>query len=131
MSEVRTDFIVIDDDPVNNRICSIIIERTFPGRKALCFTEPEEALDFISENYKDTSERQAVLLLDINMPVLNGWDVLERIEHFPGHVRDNIAIHILSSSVDVYDKRRAGENVLVRGYIEKPLTIEHVRNLVR
>lgn len=126
MSYEFTDFIVIDDDPVNNRICNIIVERMYAGKHIKAFTDPEEGLAYIEEKYKGDGNN-AILLLDINMPILSGWDVLERFERLPEDVRKKFTIYILSSSVDIYDKQKAESSKLVSGYIEKPLTMVRVK----
>ncbi len=122
-----TNFIVIDDDPVNNRICKIIIERIHPDKAIMSFTEPEEGLTYIANVFSAEPTGKAILLLDINMPVLSGWDVLDRFEQFKEELQDKITVYILSSSVDAFDKKRAEGNRFVAGYIEKPLTIERVK----
>ncbi len=122
-------FIVIDDDPVNNKICSIIIQRLYPEIEILSFTDPEVALTHIEHVHQGENAHNTILLLDINMPVLSGWDVLEHFKHLPQKIQSHFRIYILSSSVDVYDKRRAGDNEFVRGYIEKPLTLQRVEEL--
>lgn len=122
-----TNFIVIDDDPVNNRICKIIIERICPDKAIASFTEPEEGLAYISDVFSLQEGGKAILLLDINMPVLTGWDVLDRFEQFEAELQERITVYILSSSVDAFDKKRAEGNRFVAGYIEKPLTIERVK----
>jgi CheY-like chemotaxis protein len=122
------DFMVIDDDPVNNKICSIIINKQFPGKQIDSFTDPEVGLAFISDKYASQETNNVILLLDINMPVLTGWDVLERFGKMEDHIRQRFKIFILSSSVDHYDKQKAKNNKLVSGYIEKPLTISAIQN---
>lgn len=122
-----TNFIVIDDDPVNNRICKIIIDRIYPDKTITSFTEPEDGLAYIRDVFSTQEDGRAILLLDINMPVLSGWDVLDRFEKFKEAIQDKITVYILSSSVDAFDKKRAEGNRFVAGYIEKPLTIERVK----
>lgn len=122
------DFMVIDDDPVNNKICSIIIHKQYPGKSIDSFTDPEAGLAFITKKYGVPDANKAILLLDINMPVLTGWDVLERFSKMDDNIKDKFKIFILSSSVDHYDKQKAKNNKLVSGYIEKPLTLAAIKN---
>lgn len=123
------DFIVIDDDPVNNRICQIVIQKTFPDAVVQTYTEPEKALEKIAVRYNSDNANKAILLLDINMPTLNGWDVLEQFAQFPLSLIDKFRIYILSSSVDTLDKERAAGCQLVCDYIEKPLNNERTQML--
>jgi CheY-like chemotaxis protein len=122
-------FIVIDDDPINNHICSKYIQIVFPGSDIKTFTDPQEGLDHISSAYTASSPNETILFLDINMPVLSGWDVLDRFAHFSDAVKKQFKIFILSSSVAITDKEKANKNPLVTGFIEKPLTIPQLQGL--
>ena len=66
------DFIVIDDDPVNNMICRKYIGFRFPAVNILTFTDPLTALDYIHSKYDNPDANKVYLLLDINMPGLSG-----------------------------------------------------------
>ncbi len=129
MAQQANNFIVIDDDPVNNRICKIIIERISPDNVISCFADSQEAVDYLLRSFAKESGN-TIMLLDINMPGLSGWDVLDHFEQLEATVRDQITVYILSSSVDAYDKKKADENRFVAGYIEKPLTMERVKQLL-
>ena len=116
------DFIIIDDDPISNMICSKSIEKLFHTANNKTFTNPLSGLDCIFLKYKDADTYEAFLFLDINMPVLNGWGVLDKFNDFPDAIKKHFNIYILSSSVENKDKQLALENPLVSGYIKKPLT---------
>jgi CheY-like chemotaxis protein len=120
--ETKKDFIVIDDDPINNMICSKIIQLTLPGSDIRTFTSPEKGVEHLQKHAQLGSENLTLLFLDINMPSINGWDVLERLDKFPPAVKEKMKIYILSSSVDFQDKEKADSHYLVSGYITKPLS---------
>ncbi len=110
-------FVLIDDDDVSNMLAKNIIKRYIQLTEFTVFTKPEIALAFLQ-----TINAPVVVLLDINMPTLSGWDVLEKIEKFPKQTLDLLNIYIVSSSVDTDDHDRAAGNPLVLGYLEKPIT---------
>ncbi len=116
------DFIVFDDDVINNLICEKIIQTTIPGAIVQTFTEPERGLEYILATYADDNSNNAILFLDINMPSLNGWEVLDKLDEFPDVVKGHIKIFMLSSSVDPLDTEKARDNPLVSGYIMKSLS---------
>jgi CheY-like chemotaxis protein len=116
------DFIVLDDDAVNNLICEKIIQTTFPGAIVQTFTEPEMGLEHILATYAEGNSHNAILFLDINMPSLNGWEVLDKLDEFPDVVKGHVKIFMLSSSVDPLDTEKARDNPLVSGYIMKSLS---------
>jgi CheY-like chemotaxis protein len=114
-------FIVVDDDSVNNLICRKVINLVFPEAEVLTFTNPEKALLYIKSNFAYSFGKRAILLLDINMPILSGWDFLEEFEDFDANIKERLKIYMLSSSTDQLDKDLANENKNVSGYIEKPI----------
>jgi len=122
------DFIVIDDDPINNLICHKIIQLTIPGSVIYTFTEPQDGLDHIQSNYPGNDGKKAILFLDINMPV-SGWEVLEMFEKFPDSIKEQVKIFMLSSSVNPHDKEKASANAHVTGYISKSLSQEKLQAL--
>jgi CheY-like chemotaxis protein len=120
-------FIVIDDDPANNIICKVLIKNHLNPADIKTFSTPQEGLEYIRKSYQNVvHEHQTILFLDINMPVMSGWDFLKEFEKLDKQLRDQFKIYILSSSVDDNDLKRAKENKDVIGYIVKPLTKEKV-----
>ncbi len=114
--------LLIDDDPGNNMISKLFVKKVLPGVEIVSFTEPEAGIAYILEAYIH-HPIPTILLLDINMPVLNGWQVLEALGKFAEVITRYIKIFILSSSVDPEDKLRAKSIPLVSGYLVKPLRV--------
>jgi CheY-like chemotaxis protein len=125
------DFIIIDDDEINNKLCRKVIEKTYPNAVIADFTDPQEGFDYIVKKYAQTdSDEKAILLLDISMPVITAWDFLDMFEPLNERVKSRIKIHILSSSVNKNDMLRAQSNKNVEYYLIKPLTMESIRLIV-
>jgi CheY-like chemotaxis protein len=125
--ERGTRFIAIDDDPVNNLICKLTIEMVAGAPEIITFTNAAQAFDYIQNQYAsnhDTTE--TVLLLDINMPVMSGWEFLERFDNLGEDVKHLFKIFILSSSVDERDKQRSYANKNVSAFMVKPLVKDNV-----
>jgi CheY-like chemotaxis protein len=121
-------FLLIDDDPSNNLLTKISIKKTIEGADVVDYTMPENGIQFIVDEYTENPV-QTVLFLDINMPTLSGWDVLDKFAEMPELIVPNFSIFILSSSVDPSDKEKAATSPLVKGYLEKPLTRDVLREL--
>ena len=130
MEEIKR-FIVVDDDPTSNLLCEYILKRTFESLPVALFTLPEIALKTIIEEYSNaTNPIKTVLLLDINMPVMSGWEFLEAFIDLPHQLRNQFIIFILSSSVDERDKEKAEINPFVSGFLCKPFTANAIKKLL-
>ncbi|MDR3679429.1 MAG: response regulator [Flavipsychrobacter sp.] len=129
MIQSNINYIVIDDDPINNMICRKIIKLTIPDTNVDTFIQPEKGLDHILSAYSKADAPNAILFLDINMPTLTGWEVMERFKDFPEEVKQHITIYILSSSVDLQDREKAENDPYVKDYIIKPLSQAKLRDI--
>ena len=122
--------VVIDDDPVNNALCKMIIKIALGKVDVKTFTLPERGFEFIESEYATNgNNNSSVILLDLNMPVMSGWEFLERFEMLDDIIKKQLKIYILSSSVDPRDKARAGANKNVVDYIVKPITKEIILDI--
>lgn len=124
-------FIVIDDDPLNNTICRLTIKKALGGVDVRTFTDATEGLKYIDTEYSapDINNASTVLFLDINMPIMNGWEFLEQYECLNPNVKSNIKVYILSSSVDDRDIEKANSNKNIVRYLAKPITKETIMNI--
>ena len=123
-------FVVIDDDAVNNLIASEFIKATVPGANIETFVIPEKGVDFLIDHCSEEEPGKLVLFLDINMHGLSGWDVLDEIDKCNTAKKEKIKTFMLSSSVDLQDQRRVKEHHLVSGYITKFLSPEKIRAIL-
>ena len=120
-------FIAIDDDPVNNLICKLTIELVAGSPEILTFTNAAQGFDYIQSQYAaNRDQTQTVLLLDINMPIMSGWEFLERFDNLGDDIKSLFKIFILSSSVDERDKQRSYANKNVNAFMVKPLVKDNV-----
>ncbi|MEJ2614812.1 MAG: response regulator [Ignavibacteriaceae bacterium] len=124
------DFILFDDDPVNNTLCHITIRNTFKDAKIKTFTIPVKGFHYISTEFDIDLHKTAILFLDINMKGMTCWEFLEEFEQLDEKIRSKFKIFILSASLNPADKERAADNKNVVSYIEKPLTKEKIINIV-
>jgi len=122
-------FIIIDNDPVNNLLCSLTIRDVAKEAEIQTFNFPVKAFEHIITVPLNTDD-VTVLLLDINMPIWSGWDFLDNFEMLDEKIKRQIKIYIISSSIDTSDKHRARENKNVVDYIEKPLSEKTVSSML-
>src|SRR5688572_3400611 len=97
------EILLIDDDSITNFINKKIIESVFSDCRMLIFENAREAIAYI----RDNPHKPFVIFLDINMPVMNGWQFLEVISTDAKH--NDMKINILTSSIDPSDIRKTQE----------------------
>jgi response regulator RpfG family c-di-GMP phosphodiesterase len=118
-------FFLIDDDPVNNALCKMLIRTTIENADVKTFRLACDALTFIKcKSNKKNDEPDSIVFLDLNMPDMTGWEFIELFEEIDKEVKNKLRVYILSSSLDPKDKKRAIENKNIIDYITKPITKE-------
>jgi CheY-like chemotaxis protein len=125
------DFVFVDDDPISNMICEFTIEMMLGKVGSQSFVNPELALEYFANmSLPGGNHNKTVLLLDINMPGMSGWEFLERFDHLNGAIKDLVHVYILSSSVDERDTLRSYANKNVVNFLIKPLSKETVFQVI-
>ena len=93
------------------------------------YSNGQEALDQFKDLVKSGSELPTLLFLDLNMPIMNGWEFLEELSNVPGIKLSKVSIYIMSSSVDPRDLEKIQTNPFIKNYVLKPLTTEDLENI--
>ena len=93
------------------------------------FSNGQDALYHFEAQSDSPDTLPSVIFLDLNMPVMNGWEFLEAFLNLPGITTHGIAIYIMSSSVDPRDLEKIQSHPYIKNYILKPLTTEDLENL--
>jgi response regulator RpfG family c-di-GMP phosphodiesterase len=122
-------FIIIDDDATTLFYTSAVIKKFFFYNQVISFKDPSKAVGYF-ENVFIAEPCESVVLLDINMPELSGWDVLDRLQMLPHIVKEKLLTLIVSSSIDPQDKIKGNEYSLVSAYIEKPFSIKKLKDVM-
>ena len=119
---------IIDDDTIHQRIAQIMIEKYQLFDEYISFVDAEKAVIFLKENKEIASNLPDVILLDLNMPVIDGWDFLDQYEDIKNQIAKPIRIFIVTSSVDEKDILKAQRYSTVNGFISKPLSPDIIRS---
>lgn len=120
-------FVIVDDDSINNMVSRFIILRQNKDAEIHVFTDPELALFGISELVSSSNnDLETIIFLDINMPIMSGWDFLQALEDLGTSALRKFRIYMLSSSLDPKDKQKIDTHSMIAGFFSKPLTINHL-----
>jgi response regulator RpfG family c-di-GMP phosphodiesterase len=123
-------FILIDDVAMNNLLSRYILKNSYPNSQIIEFTDPMLGLEYIEKNCNKTSDILHIILLDIYMPLVDGWDFLDIYDKLNEEIKTNCAIYVLSSSINNADSDKANANKNVTGYALKPLTETIITGIV-
>ncbi|MCP9198694.1 response regulator [Gramella sp. GC03-9] len=122
---MKSDIAVIDDDEVYKTIIKKFIERSQAFGEAYFYTRPQDALD----NFVSKAVLPRVILLDINMPLMDGWQFLRSLqEEFPDLYTQS-KVYIVTSSIAYSDKEKINEFPGIRGFLSKPLKVATLKEI--
>ncbi|QHS54154.1 response regulator [Mucilaginibacter sp. 14171R-50] len=121
---------IVDDDEIFTYGFKklIAIRRLFD--KILHFNNGKEAIDYLTDP-QNSNHLPDVLFVDINMPVMNGWEFNAAFEEIKSQLGKNITIYTISSSVDLGDIKRAKNNPLIADYLLKPIDELYLAEIAR
>jgi CheY-like chemotaxis protein len=119
---------LIDDESFDQRLYRRLIARTGLFGEVMSFTYADEALAYLSAR---DSRRADVIFLDINMPRMNGFEFLEAATERLGPEFAKIVVVMLTTSLIEKDRERAATFPVVRRFINKPLTVEHLQDVAQ
>jgi CheY-like chemotaxis protein len=122
--------LLVDDDLVSSFLNKEILTRF--GVKGQIHTSKngKEALKFIAERQNGDNPCPDFIFLDINMPVMDGFEFLTEFQKLPKDIQDAIRIVILTSSSNRVDRERA-EQFPIKEYLNKPLTFDHLKMVLQ
>ncbi|MEJ1223886.1 response regulator [Sediminicola sp. 1XM1-17] len=120
---------IIDDDPIfvygtkvllnyNRSFCSNII----------VYENGKEALDDLRFMVKTNEALPEVIFLDLNMPVMNGWEFLDQLKKMD--LGNRVGVYVVSASIDHEDQEKSKEYDMVIDFIGKPLTPNKLKQLL-
>ncbi|RJE73008.1 MULTISPECIES: response regulator [Reichenbachiella] len=120
---------VIDDDQVFQLIIKKQIEMKNFECEILSFFNGQEAYDFFKENVDQADVLPDLVMLDVNMPVKNGWDFLQDYQTLPSEMRSKIKLYMVTSSVIQSDIDKANDNENIISFVSKPITNEKLEEV--
>ena len=122
--------LLVEDDPITIMVCDRIIKMSDFATNVVSCENGKTAIDHINQLVNEGKQFPEIIFLDINMPVMNGWDFLEEFEMIKDKISPMPRIFILSSTVDPEDYKRAKSFSAVDNFISKPLSKEFLEQIL-
>ncbi len=121
-----THYIIIDDNEIDIFIATKMIELSFPNAHIITFNNASDALEMVKKN---PFKKPAIMLVDINMPLMNGFQFMEEFEKLSDETKNLFIPYFLTSSINESDVAFAKTFKTIRKYINKPLTSSCILDL--
>ncbi|MCB2377613.1 response regulator [Hymenobacter sp. BT635] len=123
--------LLVDDDPITNFLNQRLLDELALTDKLLVALNGKEALALIEQNCPSPEGCPALILLDVNMPVMNGFDFLAAYDELPVVRKQpqRSVIIVLTTSLHPRDVQRV-ESLNIAGFLNKPLTKEKVNGIL-
>ncbi len=130
MNKTKLKVLLVDDDTIYQYIASKTLDATGLTQKIITCSNGEEAYRFLEKNMNNPQELPDIILLDVNMPIMNGWDFLHAFKNLHAPSLKDIPIFLVTSSVNDADINYAQQFSNVQDYIVKPLVKEKLSTIL-
>ncbi|HLP34171.1 MAG TPA: response regulator [Bacteroidia bacterium] len=130
MKKIKT-LCLVDDDDIFQLITQRVIAQTNLVETIKIFSNGLDAMVFLKSVAQNAARLPEIILLDLNMPVMDGWEFLEEFTLLKPRLEKTITIYVVSSSIAPSDIQRAEAINEVTDYIIKPITTEKLLDMLK
>jgi CheY-like chemotaxis protein len=118
-------FVLIDDDEIFNFLHQAVIRQVAADASIQVFQSSKAALEAIHEK----PFQNCIFLIDIRMPEINGFELLDAFQQLPADHFTNSQVYFVTSSLDDRDREKGLSYPLITGYLEKPISIDKIKEI--
>lgn len=120
---------IIDDSPTDRFMTSKILERAHFSKKPLTYGFAEQALNFLKENSSDFSKLPEIILLDLNMPGMSGFEFIAAYDKLPEKLKKYCKVYMISATINDAEINNAGTYKNISGFHSKPITLSFISGI--
>lgn len=122
-------FIIVDDSELDGFVAMKTIRLLGEKGSIITFANPHKALEHIGKQEPE-SQTLTVILLDIVMPIMSGFDFVAEFDKLPAHIRNSYYVVAITSSMNKKYTSRVNDYKTIKGVIEKPITTAKFKDLL-
>lgn len=123
--------LLIDDDNATNFLNTWIIKKLDFSRNIVVKKDGKAALDFLTTKVDGKFPKPHLILLDLNMPVMDGWEFLDNYENLSEEQRAKIVLVLLTTSKNYKDISKSKDYKDINGYENKPLSVIKMEHIMK
>ncbi|AWK04647.1 response regulator [Flavobacterium crocinum] len=117
----RSQFIIIEDNLIDQFVTKKLLKKGLDINPLYIANNGKEGIDWLVKN---PNHHSLIILLDIQMPIMNGFEFLDEFDRLPENVKNRIEIFVLSSTLDSDEIKKIRENKYVSDFWNKPFRLE-------
>ncbi|WJS96646.1 response regulator [Flavobacterium johnsoniae] len=121
----KPDFLLVEDNLIDQFVTKKLLKKGLNINPLFIANNGKEAIDWLTKN---PIQNSLVIFLDIQMPVMNGFEFLEEFARLAEKINNKVEIFVLSSTLDTDEIRKAKENKYVTDFWSKPFCLETLKN---
>lgn len=125
-----TEVLLVDDLPADNFLNRLLLQRMGVVEKISVALNGQEAIEYLTTPVDGALPDVELIILDINMPVMNGWEFLEAYEALPEEAKAKVVMMMLTTSMNPDDEARARGFSTIDSFSSKPLTEPALRAIL-
>jgi len=122
--------LLVDDDPTINFVHKLFLTEWEVTDQIYTAANGQEALDFLEQNEGFGQHPPSMILLDINMPVMNGFEFLAAYEQLADSKKASVIMAMLTTSLHEKDREKASKFINLDSYMSKPLEKEQLMKVI-
>lgn len=122
--------LLVDDDPTINFVHKLFLTEWEVTDQIFTAANGQEALEFLAQNKDFGQHPPSMILLDINMPVMNGFEFLEAYEDLPESNKASVIMAMLTTSLHEKDRDKASKFINLDSYMSKPLEKDQLMKVI-
>jgi len=127
---IKNKILIVDDNPIDHMITKYILKHNFAIEDVMVIESAAAALSHLESNQNNLAELPELIILDLDMPHLNGFDFMEHYSTFSEELKNTCKVVVLTGSDVTADLKKIKANIYVSELINKPLNKDALLDII-